>query len=144
VLLRRRVCGSEELRDVTGRRHARALARAAELADGGSASPEESKLRLALRDRGLPPPQLNAHIVEDGEWLGCGDFVWRVHRVVADYDGKHHDRTKQRHQDAQTRDDYAAAGWRHVPLTGAMSRDQAVDRVERALRARGWRPREVL
>ncbi len=93
-----------------------------------------------MRGRGLPPPLLNGHIIDAGTWLGCGDFVWRQFRVIADYDGKHHDKPRQRHQDAQTRDDYAAAGWRHVPITGAMSREQAVDRVERALRARGWRP----
>lgn len=140
VLLRRRLCTVEQLQDVTGRRHAKALGRAAAAADGASASPEETRLRLALRDRGLPPPQLNKHIINDGEWLGCGDFVWDEYRVVADYDGEHHASTHQRHQDAQTRDDYAAAGWRHVTITSEMTRDQAVDRVERALRERGWRP----
>jgi hypothetical protein len=130
----------QELADVAGRRHGQRLLSAAVLADGGSASPEETKMRLAIGARGLPRPTLNEHIIEDGIWIGCGDFVWRRWRVIADYDGEHHKTAEQRHQDAQTRDDYAAAGWRHIAMTSGMTREQAVDRIERALRDRGWRP----
>ncbi len=140
VLLRRRLCAEHELADVAGRRHGRLLLAAAQLADGGSASPEETKMRLAIGARGLPRPTLNEHIIEDGIWIGCGDFVWRKWKVIGDYDGEHHKTPEQRHQDAQTRDDYAATGWRHIAMTSGMTREQAVDRIERALRQRGWRP----
>jgi very-short-patch-repair endonuclease len=83
---------------------------------------------------------LNEDIIEDGIWIGCGDLVWRTWRVIADYDGDHHDESGQRHQDAQTRDDYVATGWRHIAVTKKMSDHEAVDRIERALRERGWRP----
>lgn len=138
VLLRRGHCTRAELDDTRGLPNIGLLQAAAQLADPGSKSPQESILRVALHRAGAPAPALNAAIVEDGEWLGEGDFVWRVHKVIADYDGLHHGESGQRHQDAQTRDDYAAAGWRHVAVTSAMSTDQAVGRVLRALRARGW------
>jgi hypothetical protein len=88
---------------------------------------------------GLPRPDLNARIIESGEVLGTGDFVWRGNKVIADYDGAHHDRAGQRHQDAQTRDDYAATGRRHVTVTGQMGLAEALGRIERALLERGWR-----
>ena len=119
-------------------RHRQVLDTVAGLAHPDSKSPRESLLRVGLHVAGAPTPAINAAIVENGEWLGEGDFVWRLYKVTADYDGAHHDEPGQRHQDAQTRDDYAAAGWRHVAVTSAMSDDQAVERILRALRARGW------
>ncbi len=139
-LLQRRLCTEDELRNTSGLRHARTLSKAAAHARFGSLSPQETRLRLGVARRGLPPPTLNEDIIEDGIWIGCGDLVWRAWRVIADYDGLHHDDPRQRHQDAQTRDDYAAAGWRHVAVTKKMSDDAAVERIERALRERGWRP----
>lgn len=47
---------------------------------------------------------------------------------------------KKHTQDNQTRDLYAAHGWRHVALTKRMVRnmDAALERVARALRDNGW------
>lgn len=141
VLLRRRHCSRDELESTAGLRHARRLSRAARLADPGSASPQESLFRVALIEAGLPHPKLNSDIVEQGVWVGCGDFVWEPYRVIADYDGAHHDERGQRHQDAATRNQYAAHGWRHVVITKKMTRSMhvAVDFVAEALRQRGWR-----
>ena len=138
-LLQRGMCTQKELRQTAGLRHARPLRKAAEHARSGSLSPQETRLRLNATRRGLPEPTLNEDIIEDGIWIGCGDLVWRPWRVIADYDGLHHDDPRQRHQDAQTRDDYTAAGWRHVAVTKKMTDDDAVERIERALRERGWR-----
>ena len=142
VLLRRRHCTREELLDTSGVRHARSLSKAAELADPGSASAQESLFRVAMIQAGLPRPELNKDIIEQGAWLGCGDFVWEPFRVIADYDGEHHDQGRQRHQDAATRNDYAAHGWRHVVITKEMTRriHVAVGFVSEALRQQGWRP----
>ncbi|MEI2785710.1 MAG: hypothetical protein V9E82_08425 [Candidatus Nanopelagicales bacterium] len=139
-LLQRRLCAEEELQQTSGLRHARTLTKAAAHARLGSLSPRETRLRLNVIRRGLPEPSLNEDIIEDGIWIGCGDLVWRPWRVIADYDGLHHDDPQQRHQDAQTRDDYTAAGWRHVAVTKKMTDDNAVDRIERALREKEWRP----
>ena len=70
-----------------------------------------------------------------------GDFVWPQYRTIADDDGDHHRDEKQHTQDNETRDLYAAYGWRHVPLTKRMLRNMnaAMERIARALRDRGWR-----
>jgi hypothetical protein len=132
----------DQLASVHGLRGALRLRNAASLADGRSRSPRESRLRLEMLRRGLPRPELNLDIIDAGCWLGCGDFVWPAYRVVADYDGAHHDDEGQRAQDNSTRDDYTDHGWRHVALTKTMLRnmDMAIERVARALRARGWVP----
>ena len=118
----------------------RRLRQAADLADGRSKSPQETRIRLEMRDRGFPPPELNAPIIEDGGWIGEGDFVWREYRTITDYDGAVHLDEKKHTQDNQTRDLYAAHGWRHVALTKRMVRnmDAALERVARALRHNGW------
>lgn len=141
VLLRRHHCSRDQLLDTAGVRHAKLLSRAANLADPGSASAQESLFRVGMIDAGLPRPELNKDIIEQGGWIGCGDFVWEKYRVIADYDGEHHEGAGQRHQDAATRNDYAAHGWRHVVITKAMTRRThvAVGFVADALRQRGWR-----
>lgn len=139
VLLRRGLCTEEELLALFGvSRHRQVLSEASALADGNSWSPRESTLRVAFLEAGLPKPECNGRIIEDGELLGTGDWVWRKYRVIADYDGSHHDASRQRHQDAQTRNDYADAGWRHVALTKMMAQEDMVDRVARALKNAGW------
>ena len=67
-------------------------------------------------------------------------FVWREYRTITDYDGAVHLDEKKHTQDNQTRDLYAAHGWRHVALTKRMVRnmDAALERVARALRDNGW------
>lgn len=123
-LLQRGLCTQEELVKTAGVRHHRKLSEAASKARPGSLSPQETRLRLNAVRKGLPEPTLNEDIIEDGIWIGCGDLVWRTWRVIADYDGLHHDHP----------------GQRHVAVTKAMSDHDAVDRIERALREQGWRP----
>jgi len=139
-LLRRRMVTLEELHRVPRMRHCRILRQAAALADGRSKSPQESRIRLEMRDRGFPTPELNLDIIEERGWIGNGDFVWREYRTIADYDGEVHRDEKQHTQDNQTRDLYAAYGWRHVPLTKRMVRnmDTGLELVARALRDNGW------
>ena len=141
VLLRRRHCSRDQLLDTTGVRHARFLSKAAAMADPRSASARESVFRVAMVDAGLPLPELNKDIIEQGIWLGSGDFVWEQYRVIADYDGEHHNSASQRHQDAATRNAYTAHGWRHVVITKTMTNKMhvAVAFVVDALRQRGWR-----
>ena len=139
-MVHRNLVTLDDLRTVPRMRHCRRLRQAADLADGRSKSPQETRIRLEMRDRGFPTPELNAPIIEDGGWIGEGDFVWREYRTIADYDGAVHLDEKQQTQDNQTRDLYAAHGWRHVALTKRMVRnmDAALERVARALRDNGW------
>lgn len=109
VALRRRTPGVPRLREALPEIRA------------GSASPMETLARLVMLRGGLPEPELNADIVDVvGGWVARGDFVWRVARLVAEYDGEHH-RTSAR----QWRSDILRsrvlrdAGWRVEVVTAA-------------------------
>ena len=117
------------------------LRRAREIADPRSRSVRESVLRVHLLLAGLPAPELNWDIVEDGGWIACGDFVWPEYRLVVEYDGEHHAAARQRHQDAQTRNELADRGWRVRVLTSRhLDRvEHCVEMIAQLLRHAGWR-----
>jgi hypothetical protein len=50
----------------------------------------ESELRVILGACGLPLPEVNADVFENGEFLGCGDLVFRQWRLVVEYEGRQH------------------------------------------------------
>lgn len=144
VLLRRRLATRESLaREVASARGARGIRRARRalvLLDPRAESPQESRLRLFLAEAGLPPPEPNGVIRDaDGEFLARGDLVWRVAKVVAEYDGLSHLDPQRRARDAARRSTLRENGWWVVELTAADLRnpDRAVDRVTAALSARG-------
>ena len=56
-------------------------------ADGRSESPFESIARVAFRDGGLPPPELQIWVGDEAGQVGRVDFLWRKHRTVAEADG---------------------------------------------------------
>lgn len=105
---------------VPRRRGARRLRAAAELVRPGSASPMESRARVMFADYGLPEPELNGHVVEHGEWLGCVDFVWREERVIVEFEGDQH-RTDRRQwqRDVDRVRHLEAAGWKVIRMTAA-------------------------
>jgi hypothetical protein len=108
-------------RAVTDRRGrgVRPLRQALALVRVGSASPWESKARVAFSSWGLPEPELNVDVHDaHGRWLARPDFVWRGRRVVGEYDGDQHrtDRRAwqyERERRARLEDD----GWTYVELT---------------------------
>lgn len=136
VILRRRLCS--ELLVPPRTRGAIRLRQARDLADGRSASPQESVVRVHLALAGLPRPILNHNVIHNGEWIGRGDFVWPDYRLYVEYDGGHHDDPQQRHQDAQTRNRLAQLGWRVRVVTSAMSSPYVVEMLTDDLRAAGW------
>ena len=140
VMLRRGLLQISDLVVPVGTRGARRLRQAAELADPGSRSVRETLLRVKLHLNGLPAPEINSDIIEDGVWLGTGDLVWREYRLVIEYDGIHHDKPRQRHQDAQTRNAYAEHGWICIVLTSGQFEhlDDTIGQIVRVLRQRGW------
>ncbi len=82
-----------------------------------SASPMETRTRLRFLDGGLPEPELNAPVTDRyGQWVAESDFVWRLQRVVAEYEGAHHDGRRQAERDVQRRDQIHTAGWTYVPI----------------------------
>lgn len=122
-----------------GHRGTRRLAQALALVRSGSGSPMETKARLVFAAAGLPEPALNADIIEAGEWLARGDFVWTSARVVVEYEGDHHrtSRTQWLADIARTQI-LQDRGWvvlriTALDLAGPARRAAMVDRIRRAL-----------
>jgi predicted transcriptional regulator of viral defense system len=101
------------------------LQRAAEVvafADSLAESPLESIARVAFRDCGLPPPQLQALLGADGLVIARVDFYWGQFRTIAEADGelKYESKFAATHQlrrDADLRDagfEVVHFGWRDI------------------------------
>lgn len=129
--------------ETLNRRHApgaRAARVALDLVREGSRSPMETRARLLFIDTGLPEPELNGHVVDDGgEWVATVDFVWRVARVVVEYQGDQH-RTDRRQwmRDVGRFELLTDLGWRVILMTAAdlasySARAAFLDRLGRAL-----------
>lgn len=131
-----------------GRRGAKALRQAVGLARVGSDSPRETQLRLACLPAGLPEPELNVPIeVLDDQGrliarLHEPDLQWKQFRVAAEYEGLHHSDPRQIERDVGRADSIRDASWTEVRVVSSdMARDcvRAVTKIEKALRANGWR-----
>ena len=81
---------TQEARTRAGMRGARRLRAAIALVRDGSRSPMETRARLCFIGAGLPEPELNGEIHEDGQWIATADFVWRAQRLIVEYQGDHH------------------------------------------------------
>jgi len=89
--LRKRLTTKQELRAVLaecsrwpGITRARAVV---EFADERAESPLESIGRVAFRDCGLPPPELQVWLGGISEPVGRVDFYWKQYRTIAETDG---------------------------------------------------------
>jgi Protein of unknown function (DUF559) len=102
--------------------------RAAEVvafADALSESVLESIARVAFRDCGLPPPELQTLLAADGRIIARVDFYWKGFRTVAEADGelKYDNRfeaTYQLRRDADLREagfEVVHFGWNDVFFT---------------------------
>jgi hypothetical protein len=108
-------------RDGSRRRGKSRLRRALPLLRVGSGSAMETRARLVFHRSGLPEPELNASVhAEDGHFIARVDFLWRVARVVVEYEGDHHrsDRRQWQHDIARTRL-LEALGWRVIRITSS-------------------------
>ena len=111
----------------------------------GSASPSETKVRLACVRAGLPEPELDVDVVPGAaKPIGCTEIVYREWRVLVENEGDHHRTdTAQWDRDIEKYAACEAAGWTIVRLTGRHVRDNAhlaVTKVRDALVRAGWRP----
>ena len=135
---------SERVDMYRGRGKTNAL-RAFTLIRPGAESRPETLLRLAIVEAGLPEPEVNPTM--QGAPVrppGRGDLVYRRWRVLVEYDGDHHRKSKRQFErDIGRLDDFTADGWRVVRITGTsffLDRQGSIARVARALTERGWRP----
>jgi hypothetical protein len=114
--------------------------RVVEFSDARSESPFESIARVAFRDGGLPPPELQIWVGGESRGvIGRADFLWREHRTIAEADGavKYADPDRARKQlrrDADLRE----AGFEVVHFTWhelTTATHQVID----SIRAAFWR-----
>ena len=89
---------------------ARRAAEVIDFADARAESPLESIARIAFKDCGLPPPELQVWLGGTDEPVGRVDFYWKQYRTIAEVDGaiKYADPDRARAQlrrDSLLRDD---------------------------------------
>ncbi|WP_249336131.1 hypothetical protein [Sinomonas gamaensis] len=141
-------CTVEDIRRIIarhrGKRGIRKARLAVELIRVGADSPQETRLRLACLRGGLPEPQLNVQLVGPGGIRGPKpDVAFTEFRVGAEYEGEHHGGGDQVVRDITRSERYAEVGWTEVRISKRHMTDDckaAVDKIRRALFARGWRP----
>lgn len=119
-----------------------AAQRAFALVRAGSRSPMETRARLLFVDAGLPEPELNAAVFDDGQWVAMVDFLWRAQRVIVEYQGDHHrsDRA-QWMADVDRLELLRDLGWLVIPMTArhvghTEARQMFVTRLHHELRRR--------
>lgn len=111
---------AEEVRRRSGSRGACRARTALALVREGSRSPMETRARLCFLEAGLPEPELNATIDDDGEWVAIADFVWRRARVIVEYQGDHHRVDKwQWRADIGRLERLRDLGWKVILMTAA-------------------------
>ena len=111
------------------------------LVDGGASSPKETWLRLLLVDAGLPSPTTQIPVVEGYRALAMLDMGWPEFGVAVEYDGDHHRSDRRQYVKDQWRlRKLAELGWVIVRVIAEDKPQDVVERVRRALLARGWRP----
>jgi hypothetical protein len=110
----------------------------------GVDSPQETRLRLAIVQAGLPEPEVNPPVYDDaGEWIGSPDLGYKRYRVAGQYEGDAHRTNRRRwRQDIARDESFADAGW---VVLRAVADDVArplryTERMRRRLLERGWRP----
>ncbi|WP_262850749.1 DUF559 domain-containing protein [Mumia quercus] len=105
-------------------------------------SPMETLVRLALVFARLPEPDTNREILDaDGRFVARCDLVYWKHRVIVEYDGAWHERSKkQRARDRTRREALERLGWTViVVLEDDLPNKRAIVwRVYQALRDNGY------
>lgn len=113
-------------------------ARAAlELMRVGSDSGPETLLRLAMRDAGLPEPDLQLALSPERAGSPTADLGYRRRRLAIQYDGGHHLLPAQIFSDRRRDKAFESAGWTVLVLTKGDLADGFVDataKIKRILR----------
>ena len=119
------------------------LREALALSSTSSASPAETFFRLSLLEAGLPLPELNVDIFDDGRWLGNVDFVYRAFKVCIEYQSEYHFEKEQFARDRVRISQLEEAGWIVIEISkedGLRHPLRGIRRVRGALTKRGWKP----
>jgi hypothetical protein len=110
------------------------------LVDGGAASPKETWLRLLLIDAGFPTPTTQIPVVEGYTAFAFLDMGWPELGVAVEYDGDHHRSDRLQYVKDQWRlRKLTELGWIVIRVIAEDKPEQVIERVRRALLARGCR-----
>ena len=112
------------------------------IVDGGAASPQESLLRLAFSDAGLPKPATQVPVTDSrGYLVRIVDMAWEEFKVAAEYDGEQHQTNRyQYRKDARVLPKLARMGWLVVRAFKEDCRAEVAAEARSALISRGWKP----
>jgi hypothetical protein len=125
-----------------GERGWRLMLRAAQLADAGAESSQESRIRILLVESGVPTPVTQYAITERGCFVARTDLAWPDYRVAMEYDGyAYHSAPADLARDRARLNRQAVAGWIVIHATAGRLREDLsglVAEVLAALRSRGW------
>lgn len=89
----------------------------------GADSIQETRLRLALVEAGLPEPELQVKLDPGDPHSPVADLGYRRPRIAIDYDGATHLTPEQQSRDIRRTRAFTVAGWRHVTA----NRDDAAE-----------------
>ena len=127
-----------------GKRGIRKAKEAIKLVRVGSDSPQETLLRLAIVRAGLPEPELNVPITDDGGTRHHQpDLSYRRYKIGIEYEGEHHGDELQIVRDIARSERYSALGWTEVRVSKRHMHEDAkaaVAKIRAALLQAGWRP----
>ena len=118
------LAGVEQLQQELARRpRGRGCARARRvlpIADRRADSPMESVLRWLIHDAGLPAPELQFRVRDDGGVIvAAADMAWPQHKVLVEFDGDVHRERKPFVQDRRRQNRIVMAGWTVLRFTSA-------------------------
>lgn len=134
----------EALEARKGRRGVKTAREALLLARLGSDSPQETRLRFALWQAGLPEPAVNEWVLNSwGDRVYKPDLSFPEFRVGIQYEGEVHSGAKRVRKDVRRGEVAASLGWIEVRITGDHARSSwraAVRKIVDALYSRGWNP----
>lgn len=122
--------------------HSRLARRAARLVRAGVDSAMETKLRLLIVLAGLPEPEVDHRVHDsDGTLLRRYDLAYLAHRLIIEYDGRHHAESEEQwHHDIDRDEELDDGGVRRLVI---VSKDihstpaRTLGRITRAMRQRG-------
>lgn len=110
------------------------------LMDGGSQSPQETRIRLILIDDGLPSPRTQIR-VSDGAREAFIDMGYDEPMVGFDYEGMHHSENRTQYvHDIGRAELVDREGWIDIKVVTEHSRRFILHRAYAAFARRGWTP----
>ncbi|KGI67324.1 hypothetical protein MJO55_07455 [Mycolicibacterium rufum] len=117
-----------------GRHGVRRCREATELMDAGAQSPQETRLRLLLIDRGFPPPQTQIPVTDSyGNTFAYLDMGWEHLGIAVEYDGdQHRTDTHQYRWDARRLRKLADANWIVIRVMAGDRNDEIIAWVKQA------------